>query len=715
MKTPIDIAIIIALKEEFTVLKGMLPLAPSKDIKGCGNWYEWYFNSLFGHERKALVTFIGNMGPAHAIKFTTKFLAHYSPSIVINLGLSGAISNDVKLGDVVVASLTDLYDDVGAIVDHNGIPTLKTSGLPIRTPYFTSRAEHFEFEHKEAHARWIDACGRFRENTVAQFATRIPSGLLGSTVKLRAGHIACGNVLVKSTEWKNALSDRDRKYLAVDMESAGVAFALEPDEDLNRTPILILRGISDSADSRKAELDAMGAANAGILRTWALNNTTAFLKEFLPTLEMNHRHEAEMHHQNSLPEETVGTLLIDRQQVRFLNDKVLEDHSKRGQEALDDYDHLFQFFREEREKAPRLDQLLSSVEATFQDKHVISSVSGYAGTGKSTFLTCLYLAQMQRFRSGRSQLHPIVLNLRNYIGGADKDPNADAQLIADFRGDVDAALRQGNDQRAEGLMLMIDGCDEYYRDRRQSILDTELSRQTESLTTRTRVIKIVGVGQHEPSFPGEVAAGTLTWAERDEFVQLKRMRTDSLDLRNLIEAYITLNGRNDFPDLGQQIADLIIRYGIPEIDLFILSLLEMAIRRSWTNKQTGLGALYFNYCRERIRLLRREVTLSDDQCKSIIKLLAEMVFSLYVNRSESPYQELEFQVANRDLAKEILPIIPYLHPSVKEFLIAEHAIERIVQQDKTETVRIHYIYPYGINRFVKAIVNRSPEAQRERY
>ncbi len=74
------------------------------------------------------------------------------------------------------------------------------------------------------------------------------------------------------------IKNKDRKFLAVDMESAGVTKSTEDFE----TEALIVRVISDAADETKEALDKLGDDKKGKLRNWALSNGVTFLSNFLP-------------------------------------------------------------------------------------------------------------------------------------------------------------------------------------------------------------------------------------------------------------------------------------------------------------------------------------------------------------------------------------------------------------------------------------------------
>jgi nucleoside phosphorylase len=66
------------------------------------------------------------------------------------------------------------------------------------------------------------------------------------------------------------LRNRDRKYLAIEMESAGVLCAAYTRE----IHTFIVRGISDTGNEMKAELDKI---DKGAIRRYAMINATMFL------------------------------------------------------------------------------------------------------------------------------------------------------------------------------------------------------------------------------------------------------------------------------------------------------------------------------------------------------------------------------------------------------------------------------------------------------
>ena len=92
--------------------------------------------------------------------------------------------------------------------------------------------------------------------------------------------IASGDLLVTDPAFTGWLLNHDRKRAVIEMEGAGAARAVkEYDRDV---ALLVLRGISDFADERKADLDAVVSGQAsGAWRRYAAENAIDLLFAFL--------------------------------------------------------------------------------------------------------------------------------------------------------------------------------------------------------------------------------------------------------------------------------------------------------------------------------------------------------------------------------------------------------------------------------------------------
>ncbi len=273
----VDVGIVIALKEEFQEFKALLPgeLTWERDETG-------QFSYVFEYPATrhcCVVTFVGEMNPEHAAIQTERLLARWSPRAVVMLGIAAGIHEDVRVGDVVIASQVDSYL-ASAKAQAGSTPDsfeFALGGMAYQGDHdFLTQVRNFEFAHLQAFAHWRQACAQELADLVPEEATRtdlVQKGLVREGPEIPDAHIASGPVVgvaQQFTQWLRA--KRDRNLKALDMESAGLVAAAMKRKEPTRT--LVLRGISDYGDERKSQFDAVGE---GALRRYAMRNATRLL------------------------------------------------------------------------------------------------------------------------------------------------------------------------------------------------------------------------------------------------------------------------------------------------------------------------------------------------------------------------------------------------------------------------------------------------------
>ncbi len=291
-----DIAIIVALPEEFRKAFGKFDMTPSwKEEQGM---YVYDF-SWGGYV--CSVTFVGGMGPTKAGLHTLEAINITKPKTVINIGIAGAMDSDVMLGDVVIADVVDGYLENSKVVDVNPLPKESSknsgevetedevpeivgesvdfkfllSGEPFRTTsVLVTHAENFEFVHAKAFEKFkIESLDR-RSSMGGEggiMEDLVKRELFRSEATVLVGHVASGPAVSASEKFVGWLKNtRDRKYIAVEMESFGVLLACAR----RGNDTFVIRGISDFGDERKKQLDNV---EGGSFRTLALEEAISFL------------------------------------------------------------------------------------------------------------------------------------------------------------------------------------------------------------------------------------------------------------------------------------------------------------------------------------------------------------------------------------------------------------------------------------------------------
>jgi nucleoside phosphorylase len=280
----VDIGIILALKEEFTELLQEIGEVYQVRQARAGNSYYYLFASTgeqTGRNWRCAATFVGDMGPVQAGLATQQFINDLQPRILVLLGIAGALSPEMRLGDIVVADQVDAYleNSQAAGPAEGGAYQIHFSGQVYRgSADLVSFARHFEFAHPQRYRQWREQC---KEDLCALVASERLSRLkrkrlIREAASIFEGHLASGPVVAASQAYIDLLRARDRHYLAVDMEAAGLLAAVSAQSRLVHTRIL--RAVSDYADERKAVLDRI---QEGALRRYAIRNTVHLLWQFV--------------------------------------------------------------------------------------------------------------------------------------------------------------------------------------------------------------------------------------------------------------------------------------------------------------------------------------------------------------------------------------------------------------------------------------------------
>ena len=247
------ILLVVPLNEEFTevlkILRGLRHEVRDGE----------FLYTLDSQNRDITITgvVLGEAGPMPAAQRVERLIGLVNPTLIVVMGIAGSLSKDVKLGDVVVAEEVDHYlANSKTNPANDGTFHLLMSGRHVRTSHLIIQAiRNFEFAAANIYHAWQLACKS--ENS--------------PTPVYKLGHIACGDSVGDAVEFKTFLLAHNRKFLAMEMESSGIA-----ESAMARPipiPLLILRGISDNAQD-KQELDE---TSKGSWRAAAVRNATLFL------------------------------------------------------------------------------------------------------------------------------------------------------------------------------------------------------------------------------------------------------------------------------------------------------------------------------------------------------------------------------------------------------------------------------------------------------
>jgi nucleoside phosphorylase len=274
----VDVGILIALKEEFSVF--------FEDVRGQATAHhkpeltEYYYTferagPPGGPSYRCVATFMGEMGPTRAALAAERLIQHWAPTNIAMLGIAAGIHPDLKLGDVVAVTQIDSYLEAVKAVETESSAgfQLQHAGEVYRAPQdMVSLVRNLEFSHLAAHERWTATCEAGLASSLPNHGELVAQGLVRDRPQLQEAHIASGPIVGAARGFVEWLHRRDRSCKALEMEAGGLMAAAHTRAGTTRT--LVLRGISDFGDERKQELDRQGG---GAFRRYAMRNATHLL------------------------------------------------------------------------------------------------------------------------------------------------------------------------------------------------------------------------------------------------------------------------------------------------------------------------------------------------------------------------------------------------------------------------------------------------------
>ena len=263
-KQHFDIGVVIALPEEFRYVAELSEQLESIPYEGS------YFYRLELSTASAVCCLAGEMGTLPAHDAATRLLAFADVKVLVLLGLAGALDESVELGDVVVAGEVNEFQASSKARSTAAGYEVSYSGRHWSQEFaITEAVKHFEYSCPDGFRRWQTQVEKdFERLTVTE-----KESVCAPPATLHIGPIASGNIVAASRAFVDEVKRINRKFLAIDMEAAGVAFAAT--KRVHPVPWLVVRGISDRADENKGTLDNQ----EGAWRRYSVRNAIGLLHE----------------------------------------------------------------------------------------------------------------------------------------------------------------------------------------------------------------------------------------------------------------------------------------------------------------------------------------------------------------------------------------------------------------------------------------------------
>jgi nucleoside phosphorylase len=267
-----DVGIVIALDEEFERLK-----------REVSTFEQVYKNpatgtAFFRFQRngyRCVVTVLSDMGITLAALRTAELLTHFKLAAVVSLGISGALSSDLLVGDVLFATQVDGYLENSRAANQpsgDGF-LLNRAGYTIGTSIALTKVVNIlQTNREQAFVAWQQSCAAQLPPLALAAGNSLEAPLVRTQPAIIKGPLASGPIVVASPEFVTWLKTVNRKFAAVDMEAWGVLRAAQ--EHDAKVETMVIRGISDFADERKSAFDRIGH---GALRSYAMDNAVRLL------------------------------------------------------------------------------------------------------------------------------------------------------------------------------------------------------------------------------------------------------------------------------------------------------------------------------------------------------------------------------------------------------------------------------------------------------
>lgn len=248
-------------------------------------------------------------------------------------------------------------------------------------------------------------------------------------------------------------------------------------------------------------------------------------------------------------------------------------------------------------------------------------INGKPGTGKTTFLTLLYLALLKLGNENETVPVPIYLNLKRYVSPErGKERDWSPRAVAD---DDLALIRRLLDSGSqEPVIILVDGIDEYVR------YDAAIEDELLSLVEQSsQAKKVVGIGLNYLANRERFRRKLRRGLDNPE----TRLHLDGIDLKAtaactaLIEAFnvtysAPLKG-NPAEEILQKAAD----FGIKSLDLLLLSMLFDSFGNKIRYEHASTLTEFFRiYC---------EAFLQTDAGNDSLNEAAQLAFDYTVNPS----------------------------------------------------------------------------------
>jgi adenosylhomocysteine nucleosidase len=285
-------AVIGAMPEEIAAYDGIIESRKEVNVGG--------IHFIKGNIKKRNVVFVvSGVGKVNAAMTCTILLQHFKPSRVLFTGVAGGISQDIHIGDIVIADSV-VQHDFGTLTNDSSIKYWGAQN-PIdqsRNPVF------FKADSLLLRTAKLQSSNIILTPIVINQSSRFPA--------IKNGIIATGDQFISSLQKKLELK-KTLNAQAVEMEGGAVAQVCYQ----QKVPFLIIRSISDLAGS-DAEV------NFNEFVKTASKNAAQFVQRIIESLPEANSHSSDEYFKTELyfGMNNQGKTITEQQWQQFLSDYI---------------------------------------------------------------------------------------------------------------------------------------------------------------------------------------------------------------------------------------------------------------------------------------------------------------------------------------------------------------------------------------------------------
>lgn len=314
-------------------------------------------------------------------------------------------------------------------------------------------------------------------------------------------------------------------------------------------------------------------------------------------------------------------------------------------------------------------------------------IVGPDGTGKSTFLSLLYIYLYRYCINNGFSFYPFYINLHFYDNIVEDTTSNEEVVKAIMYKDLEILKSIVQTFPNLPYIIIIDGNENYFR--------------TTLKTAKYFNDFINGIEGHKKIVCIGEKTNVHAYRERKKYTYMysrmlytfKFKSINSYEVerwKKFIETFVSLEGNGD---LLIPINSYLEKFDLDEVDLNILSVFKDCYDSDVLNEVSSISDLYKNYCMAYLGDI-------DD-----FEDCAKMSYEYFMTSKKFEQEEIAKRVKEWNLIHQ--------HKTISNFLIAYYYVNQMkAYNGKQDVAELEYLFPMDVNIFIKPLINENLETQK---